>query len=416
MTIEQIEVRRAELADKSEIMELNHLSYGFSASEIHDIEVKFETTYEDHLVATKNEKIVAVLRNIPLFQNIRGIFKPMGGIAMVATSPENRGQGNVRKLITETFFAEYKAGMAVSTLYAFKDSYYKHFGYINTHPHRFIEINPAWLSRWNALPEGYQIHRTSVDKATKIYETLHNHTISQFHGGVKRPLKRWNELLKNNKSPAVIVYNPDGIAEGFLSYSISGYGFQLFGEHDIGTFNRVRFLHSSLEAKHSLFYYLYFHRDQIHKVVLPLYPHESNYFSWLQGFTKVNIRQHLQTMARIINIEEAFKDIQVEGTGNFIFSISDPLAPWNTGVYKLEAIEELKFHQHNYRLDISKISSELDRTKPILSIGALTALLYGSCSISELIYFRWIHGLKKENRVILNKWFPQQTYCLSEFF
>lgn len=75
MTIEQIKVRSAELADKSQIMELNHLSYGFSSAELNDIEEKFETTYEDHLVAIENEKIVAVLRNIPLLQNIRGIFK-----------------------------------------------------------------------------------------------------------------------------------------------------------------------------------------------------------------------------------------------------------------------------------------------------------------------------------------------------
>ncbi|RLI63369.1 MAG: hypothetical protein DRO88_10085 [Promethearchaeia archaeon] len=415
-------VRFAQISDKEQIMDLTQLSYGFSQGELRKLEQNYEISYQDHMVICDQDKILASLRNIPLQQNLRGIFKPMSGIAMVASSPEHRGQGNVHKLIGETFFSNYKNGIAVSTLYPFKDTYYAKFGYINATPHRFIEINPAWLSRWNALPKDYRLERIKLDQssAQKAFMELHQHTIKQFHGGVKRPPKRWEEILQGNQNTAVLVYNSENEVEGFLSYFTTGYGFRLFDEHTIGSFQRVQFLYKSLAAKHALFYYIYQHRDQVHKVVLRLYPHDDAYYSWLQGFTKAHIRQHLQTMARIINLETAFADIPVSIPGSFAFTVSDPLAPWNTGTFSFHTTTSSNSSSssssvHLY-LQVEKTSSEPDYTKPTFSIGALTGLLYGTSSISDLIYFKWIQRLSSEEEKLLANWFPRLPYCLSEFF
>lgn len=408
-------VRPAEPSDKAQIIELNQLSYGFSPGELKELKKNFDITYPDHLALCEKDKILAVLRNIRLQQNIRGVMKPMSGIAMVASGPESRGQGNIRQLITETFYFNYKAGIAVSTLYPFKDTYYANFGYINTTPHRFIEINPAWLGRWNALPEGYYLKRSKNNQieAQNAFQELHQHTINKFHGGVQRPSKRWDEYLQDNQNIAVIVYNSQHEIEGFLSYSLSGYGYKLFDERTIGSFRRVQFLYKTLAAKHALFYYIYQHRDQIHKVILPLYPHDENYYNWCQDFTKANIRQHLQTMARIINIEAAFSEIEVLSPGTFTFSVSDPLAPWNSGIYTLFSRES---NDGYLRLGIKKENDEPDYSEPTFSIGALTGLLYGTISISEMCYFQWIQRLKEKEKKLLTTWFPRLPYCLSEFF
>lgn len=404
-----VEIRQAEEKDKDRILDLNRLSYSLSPGELQEMKDNFSFIREDHYVAVDDkEEIVAVLRSIPLLQNIRGEKKKMSGIAMVATSPETRRQGNIRKLIEETFYLNYEADIAVSTLYPFKDSYYKQFGYINAASHQFIEINPQWLSPWHALPKGYSLKRTTVADAGDILKRLHTHSMNQFHGGVERPERRWKEFIDGKKDVAIIAYNPKGEPEGYLSYALSGYGFKLFGENNIGTFNRVRFYHNTLQGKHSLLHYLYLHSDQIHRVVLPLYPHESNYYSWMNGYAKVNIRQHLQTMVRIIDIEKAFENIPISRKGEFNFSVSDDSTPWNNGTYQ--------FTYENGRIHVERFADSKDPHITKISLGALASLLYGISSLSELEYFGWIHGLTNTDRELLKSWFPQMAYCLSEFF
>ena len=406
-----IKIRQANQNDKDRILDLNHLSYSLSPDELQDMGQNFPFIGEDHYVALENEEIVAVLRSIPLIQNIRGSMKNMTGIGMVATSPETRRRGNVRKLMEDIMFENYKQGVAVSTLYPFKDSYYQQFGYINAIPHAFLEVNPEWFTPWNSLPAGYTLERTTVEKAGEIFQKLHTHTMKQFNGGSIRPPRRWREFLEgktNGQKPAIIAYNPDHQAEGFLTYAISGYGFKLFGETNIGTFNRVGFYHNTLQGKHCLLHYLYLHSDQIHRVLLPLYPHESNIYTWMKGFTKVNIRQHLLTMVRIINVEKALSEIAVCSSGEIKFSVSDEMAPWNTGHYRLSTA--------NGHLSIEKLNDLPQNQGIIISIGGLSSLLYGISSLEELEYFGWIHGLEFSSRAVLKSWFPQIPYCLSEFF
>ncbi|MHA1519623.1 MAG: GNAT family N-acetyltransferase [Promethearchaeota archaeon] len=403
-----IEIRQAQQEDKDCILDLNHLSYSLSPAELKEMGQNFPIIGEDHYVAVEDEKIVAVLRNIPLVQNVRGSMKNMSGIGMVATSPETRRRGNVRKLMEETFFDNFKKGIAVSTLYPFKDSYYQQYGYINAAPHVFMEINPQWLNPWNSLPAGYTLERTTVEKAGAIFQDLHTHSMKQFNGGTIRPPRRWREFIEGKKTPAIIAYNPDHQPEGFLTYGITGFGYKLFGDTNIGTFNRVGFYSKTLKGKHCLLHYLYLHSDQIHRVLMPLYPHESNFYVWMKGFTKVNLRQHLLTMVRIINVEKALSDIAVNLPGEITFSLSDEMASWNTGLYRLSNIDGHLF--------IEKTSETPQKQGVILSIGGLSSLLYGISSLEEIEYFGWIHGLDSSSRAVLKSWFPQIPYCLSEFF
>ena len=94
-----IEIRQAKQEDKDRILDLNHLSYSLSPTELQETDNKFTFIGEDHYVAVDNDEIVAVLRSIPLIQNVRGSMKKMTGIGMVATSPETRRRGNIRKLM-----------------------------------------------------------------------------------------------------------------------------------------------------------------------------------------------------------------------------------------------------------------------------------------------------------------------------
>ncbi|MHA1672042.1 MAG: GNAT family N-acetyltransferase [Promethearchaeota archaeon] len=403
-----IEFRQAQQDDKDRILDINHLSYSLSPSELKEMGQNFSFIGEDHYVTVENEEIVAVLRSIPLIQNVRGSMKNMTGIGMVASSPETRCRGNVRKLMEDTIFENYKQGVAVSTLYPFKDSFYQQFGYINAAPHVFLEVNPAWLTPWNTLPAGYTLERTTVAKAGDIFQNLHTHTMKQFNGGTIRPPRRWREFIDGKDTPAIIAYNANHRPEGFLTYGISGYGFKLFGETNIGTFNRVGFFHSTLQGKHCLLHYLYLHSDQIHRVLMPFYPHESNMYAWMKGFTKVNIRQHLLSMVRIINVEKALSEISVGSPGEITFSVSDEMAPWNTGQYRLST--------SSGKLSIEKLNDLPQNQGIIVSIGGLSSLLYGISSLEELEYFGWIHGLDSSSRAVLKSWFPQIPYCLSEFF
>ena len=76
-------------------------------------------------------KLLSNARCIPFEQNIRGVFKFMGGVSIVTSTPEKRREGNMKQLLIYMFQKMKEKGQVCSALYPFKDEFYGKIGYIN---------------------------------------------------------------------------------------------------------------------------------------------------------------------------------------------------------------------------------------------------------------------------------------------
>jgi len=401
-----VNFRQAHKEDLEQIYELIKYAFDEPGFYLEQMKKWFDIIYKEHYICIENGKLVTTLRCIPLQQNIRGIFKPMGGVAMVATAPEFRQKGYYKDLMKFAFNKMKDENIAVSTLYPFKDLFYKKFGYVNAKPHQFIKINPLMFSRWKELPNGYTLKRINIEEGVKELQQLQEHTVSKFTGGVKRSEDRWNELTKDYPSWLVLAYNSENEIEGAMYYDLKGYGDRIFGADNIGSMKRIGLFTRTLQARHALFHYLYSHSDQIIEVYLPIYPHEDNIESWIDGFIKTEIHQHFINMVRIVNVKQTLQDLPVKFEGSLTIEVNDPFCDWNNGLLTLKVNDN----------KILPIFSPDETMKVKISIEGLTALVYGLMSVEEVEYFNWLKNATTEDITLLKEWFPRGKYCCTEFY
>ncbi|MHA1647181.1 MAG: GNAT family N-acetyltransferase [Promethearchaeota archaeon] len=240
--------------------------------------------------------------------------------------------------------------------------------------------------------------------------------MSKIHGGVERDLWRWKELFSDNDSWVVIVRNSNEKIEGYLNYTLQGYGDRLFGPNNVGTISVREWYFLTSAAKHALFHFLYLHQDQIVQIWLPINPNEPNLYGWLNNFTKVSLKQHLVNMVRIIDVEKCLQDLPIQNKGResikaeFKFRITDSQCPWNTGVYQLKICEN--------KLDVEKFPVEtINSSKlPEFTIQGITSLIYGYLSLEEIAYFGWLKNSEPNDRDMLQTWFPKAHPWVAEFY
>ncbi|MCP4762201.1 MAG: GNAT family N-acetyltransferase [archaeon] len=400
------EIRKSKIEDMEIIFDLVKYCYDYEHPAQEKVKEYFPQIISEYYSIIENEEVVGNARCIPFEQNIRGIFKKMGGISMVTSTPEIRRKGYFRKLMYKMFQDMNQDGIECSFLYPFKDSFYSQFGYINVQPHYHVEINPKWLKKWKNLPEGYSVKKLKFSEAKEHLIKIHQKIIPTIHGGVRRNKNRWDEMMVKFVGWVIIVFNSDGFPEASMLVRHEGYLDRVFGDDNVGTMYISDMYWLNLRSRHALFNFIYLHTDQIIKVRLPINPNESSYYSWIEGFNKLQMNQSIVNMARIINVKNFIQDLPVEHHGVIKIQIEDSQCEWNNHSY--EIIE------NNGKLDVKILENHTLDT--IFTIEGLTALVYGILNLSEIQYFNWIKGGKPEDFDLLKCWFPKKISWMIELF
>lgn len=78
----------------------------------------------------------------------------MGGVGYVASYPENRGQGDINRLMNEIILELYRQNYAISNLAPFSESFYRRYGYENAIYEKMYKLNPAYLRFFKSVKEG----------------------------------------------------------------------------------------------------------------------------------------------------------------------------------------------------------------------------------------------------------------------
>ncbi|MBS3794895.1 MAG: GNAT family N-acetyltransferase [Candidatus Thorarchaeota archaeon] len=398
-----MQARRGKPEDIEDVIELNRYSYAIPSDEDERMEkcLKEIDVASEFFIAERGGESCAHVRMIPLEQNVRSRWKKMAAVSMVASAPETRRLGYVREIMLQSLRELKEEGYGVSMLYPFKDSFYASMGYVKMPPWYTLTCNPRNIV-YSKVPRDYRIDRVDSKTGWKECEGIHNYIVSRTHGAAKRTRKRWDEHKIWFRGNLVVVYGPTSDPEGYMAYKLKGYG--QFGDRDeVGTMNIEEMLWKNPEALKALLRFISLHEDQIIKVKMPIIPLSRNYYHWIQGINVPNVKARFITMARIVDVEEALNGIPVSNQGSVAIKVIDDQFEWNTQT----------FHITGQNGELSVEHTDDSDPDIVMSIGSLTALLYGSLSCKELFQL----GMLKERAPdILDDWFPKIQPWLIEHF
>jgi GNAT superfamily N-acetyltransferase len=122
---------------------------------------------------------------------LAGAFVPFGGIASVGVAPEHRGRGLARTLLEGLHARAAEEGLLGTLLYAFRQGFYRRFGYGRTGLNVILDAHPA---SFPSDPSHARVRpaRTAADLAA--IEALHTASLLQGTLGHRRSALAWERL------------------------------------------------------------------------------------------------------------------------------------------------------------------------------------------------------------------------------
>ena len=140
------------------------------------------------------DKLIAVVQAIDYQMRYEGQTLPMCGIGGVATLPEYRRQGSIRKLMKEILEDCRLKGQIFSYLYPFSYFFYGKFGYGHGCRRMAIEIP---MSSLKLLPETGRVRRCGPGDEL-ILQTIYEHFTANTNGAVVRSAGSWKRKLEKD--------------------------------------------------------------------------------------------------------------------------------------------------------------------------------------------------------------------------
>ena len=340
----------------------------------------------------EDDTAVASAAGAPMTQQIRGKLYGMGGIWGVVTHPAARRKGYCRQVTTHLLAAIRESGRPFSTLYPFRESFYQRLGYVT-----FPLPKKALFSSANLTPLLQQELNGRVDQLLssdhlELYldyvrqMRVRVHGLGMFdHFSIKDGQRRPNWLAVARVDEEIV---------GLMAYTLKG---------DAVTqlkLAALRFYYHRPEGRYLLLDWIARHIDQASEVEMWLAPYEQPETWWADMKVKVETAVRAP-MGRVLDVAQIGG--MNSGPGRFTARISDPVCPWNEGVWLFETVGGV--------LQVSP--AEMAQCE--LSIQGLTALVYGTHSPEDFAVRGWGDPSPAQQVMMQSVFSPQIPY-LHEMF
>lgn len=257
----------------------------------------------------------------------------MGGVGYVASYPENRGQGDINRLMNEIILELYKQNYAISNLAPFSESFYRRYGYENAIYEKMYELNPAYLRFFKPIKEGKIVRGKWKDSnlkeaVIKLYQDKLNQNNQR--NTVDREEWWWDRLDTYYPGRFICVYfDKNNHPAGYMFYRIRDRDFRV-EELYYKTPQAAKAL-LSIIASHSS-------SDLKYYVKMPESSLLGEFFPEQEGL-KVQILPYMMT--RIINVEQVLEALYLTNSGKINIEITDDeIVAENNGTWEIDQINK----------------------------------------------------------------------------
>lgn len=346
----------------------------------------------------QEEKLTACLE-LPTYQaRYQGKVIPITGVGGVASLPEHRKGGAVRRLFTYTLPWMRDQGAVFSCLYPFSHSFYRKFGY------ELCQLPTAWqvpAESLRHLPCSCQVDMLQPGCDLSPLKQVYDAYLGQCQLAIQREDRHWRELLgkasykdrrysylfsQEGKALSYVVIQ----AENDGPYSKAGVVRELAWSCPQGLREALGFL-NRLAAQYGRF-----------RITLPqgtLLP------ALVDECYDCKPSCHDQPMARVLQATEAFRLRPLAQGVRCRVAVEDPFLPENTGVFALTGAGD------HTQVEQLPLSEEWDLS---VDPGTLTQLLLGTLTLEEALCKPQV--TLRDNAQALEQAFPKATVFLNEYF
>ncbi|WP_405175109.1 GNAT family N-acetyltransferase [Paenibacillus sp. FSL H8-0261] len=345
--------------------------------------------------AFEDGTLEAKLTIIPFQVYIQGRVVPMGGIAGVATWPENRRQGHVANLLSHALHTMNEAGQTLSFLHPFLIPFYRKFGWEVYCEYKKYSIPVAKFPK-KVEVEG-KVKRDIKD--IEVLDSLYTRFAVSYNGTLKRDLDWWENSVLDDEGKSAVFYSKSGEPEGYVLYKV---------ENRELVIDEFVFLNE--QARQGLWTFLANHDSMVTGASLKLVPSD-DILPFLLPDPRIGQENYPYFMGRIVNAKSFIETYAFRGNSSQkkqLIYIEDKYAPWNDGLWAWNISNEGS---------ATLIRVEGERAEADLScdISTLTALMLGYKRPTEMARYGSVSG-----HAAALEWFeeiiPQSQTALFDHF
>ena len=363
----------------------------------------FDTAYEPEntMVGIDRSYLVSTVHLRQNIIRVRGVDLPMPYMVGVATDPIVRRSGVGKKLLKSALGELKQRGQGVTILMPSYAGFYQKYGW-DLYAHQWVQTmkldNLAPLVETTDKTMSFGMLRSPREwkRLAGVYETY----TKPLSGYAVRKEKEWVRLLESIFA--------EGVQVGYVkndSGQLEGYCFYRLGEPEIAV---TEFVYTTRRAQKALMNFLYNHRSQGDSVRWNEGMLDQGYIFHPNG--KVGHSTMPFMMSRIVDVKLAMESIPVPVAleGAIQFGVKDPLCEWNHGTYVVSYKEgKAQVVKHKEHVDIN--------AKLVFSVGALSLLLMGRMSATELAFEEKLEG-PDDILEVLNRAYPRQNTYINEWW
>lgn len=311
---------------------------------------------------------------------IRGEDRRVGGLSAVASPPEHRRQGYVKRLLRESI-AEYRDdGIAFSVLWPFEYSFYGKYGWATVSQYVLVETPPEQLEFLEDVdgtrdaPGTYRkLDADDFAAAEPVFAAMaerYDFTMARSRDWWEyRTLRGWDT------DPFVYGWERDGELRGILRFT-----FEESGDDRVLKVNDVAFVDET--AWLNLLRFCRNHDSQVSEITIRA-PPDIELLDRVTDPRAISCNRRTGPMLRLVDVVDAFEQLtptigNVEAE-SFDLVVTDPLVEWNDGRFRVRVRDGFLSAD---RVDSTEPSTE---TRPVVEVdvGTLSQLYAGYHSVEE---------------------------------
>ncbi len=348
---------------------------------------------ENVLLGLKDGSVTCLAHLNPYTLRLRGKDVPASYIVGLATHPAARRGGAGRQLLTAALEEMKRRGHYVHILMPSKAGFYQPYGY-ELYCHQWKETMRLESLRPLTDKSVRFAFVNSTDQWVFLAKVYEKYT-QNLSGYVVRDEASWRSHIEAQLAEghiAVVFDDDEPIA----------YMFYQFGEPTIVS---GEFVYASIKGKRGLLEYIYNHRSQ------------GKTFQWNEGIHDQSYRfypdgkEGHETMpfmtCRIVDVKGALEQIAYPAgvEGSVVFQITDPLASWNTGTFRLTVRDGCGTVQ----------KPDGGHAGAAMPVGTLALLVFGAMDVSDLAFNEKIAGCESA-LCQLAAFFPTEKCYINEWY
>lgn len=300
------------------------------------------------------EELQAKLTIIPLQVYVHGNKFEMGGIAGVATWPENRRQGHVSTLLKHALQEMKSKGQTLSFLHPFSIPFYRKFGWELYAEYKKYTIPVSKFPRKVEVPGRIVRGVTDIPTLDGMYQAY----ASRYNGTLVRDEAWWTRSVLQGDNHSVVYYSAEGKPTGYALYELK--------DKDLVC---DEFVYLNEEARGALWTFFGNHDSRIEQVTMTMVPGDDQ-LPFMLPDPRVTQEVVPYFMARIVDLKSFVEQYAFEAHQEAVMTleVEDSAAPWNAGRWRLSVNQEGKAELSELPTDQGE---QADLTTDIQTLSAL---------------------------------------------